>query len=330
MDVAGNRVVLFTLGGTIAMAGHDGGGVVARLPGDELVAEIDGLADIDIEIRDVQAAPSAALTFDDVLEVVELADEAVEDGAVGVVLTQGTDTLEETAFLVDSVWTSDAPFALTGAMRNPTLPGADGPANMTAAIEVAGSAHAHGRGALVVFNDEIHAARYVRKTHSSSTAAFTSPDLGPIGRLVEGRPRFLADLPARRPVIGVSRAALATTRVGLYVTALDDDGGLLSSGGRGQDGLVVAGFGVGHVPPGLAPALGDLAARIPVVLTSRTGSGSVFTGTYGAVGSERDLLRRGLINGGFLHPFQARVLLRLLLAAGADRAEIAAAFAEFG
>ena len=304
--------------------------MVARLPGDELVAEIDGLADIDIEIRDIQAAPSAALTFDDVLEVVELADEAVEDGAVGVVLTQGTDTLEETAFLVDSVWTSDAPFALTGAMRNPTLPGADGPANMTAAIEVAGSAHAHGRGALVVFNDEIHAARYVRKTHSSSTAAFASPDLGPIGRLVEGRPRFLADLPARRPVIGVSRAALATTRVGLYVAALDDDGGLLASGGRGQDGLVVAGFGVGHVPPGLAPALGDLAGRMPVVLTSRTGSGSVFTGTYGAVGSERDLLRRGLINGGFLHPYQARVLLRLLLAAGADRAEIAAAFAEFG
>lgn len=330
MLVAGNRVVLFTLGGTIAMAGHDGGGVVARLPGDELVAEIDGLADIDIEIRDVQALPSAALSFEDVLEVVELAEDAVADGAVGVVLTQGTDTLEECAFLIDSVWTLDAPFAVTGAMRNPTLAGADGPANMTAAVEVAAAPHAASRGALVVFNDEIHAARYVRKTHTSSPATFASPDLGPIGRLVEGRPRFLADLPARRPVIGVSRPALATTRVGLYVAALDDDGGLLPSGGRGQDGLVVAGFGVGHVPPDLAPLLGELAERMPVVLTSRAGSGSVFAATYGAIGSERDLLRRGLLSGGFLHPYQARVLLRLLLAAGADRAEIAAAFAEFG
>jgi L-asparaginase len=332
--VAGNRVVLFTLGGTIAMAGTGssgaGDGVVARLQGDELVAEIDGLAGIDIEVRDMQALPSAALSFDDVLEVVELAAEAVADGAVGVVLTQGTDTLEETAFLIDSVWTSDAPFTITGAMRNPTLPGADGPANMTAAVEVAASPHAAGRGALVVFDDEIHAARYVRKTHSSSTATFRSPDLGPIGHVVEGTARFLADLPARQPVVGVSRAALATTRVGLYVAALDDDGGWLATGGRGQDGLVVAGFGVGHVPPVVAPLLGELAERMPVVLTSRTGSGSVFKATYGAVGLERDLLRRGLVSGGFLHPYQARVLLRLLLASGADRDEIAAAFVEFG
>jgi L-asparaginase len=328
--VAGNRVVLFTLGGTIAMAGHHDGGVVAQHLSDDLVAEIDGLAGIDIEVRDMQPLPSAALSFDDLLEVVELAAEAVADGAVGIVLTQGTDTLEETAFLVDSVWTADAPFAITGAMRNPTLPGADGPANITAAVEVAASPHAAGRGALVVFNDEIHAARYVRKSHTSSTATFGSPDLGPIGHVIEGRPRFLADLPARRPVVGVSRAALATVRVGLYVAALDDDGGWLATGGRGQDGLVVAGFGVGHVPPAVAPVLGELAERMPVVLTSRAGSGSVFRATYGAVGSERDLLRRGLLGAGLLHPYQARVLLRLLLAVGADRNEIAAALAEFG
>jgi L-asparaginase len=111
---------------------------------------------------------------------------------------------------------------------------------------------------------------------------------------------------------------------------LDDDGlGLAGLAGTHQ-GLVVAGYGVGHVPGRLAPVLGDLAARIPVVLASRTGAGPVLTGTYGAVGSETDLLRRGLIGGGLLHPYRARVLLRLLLAAGADRDRVAAAFAEHG
>ena len=124
---------------------------------------------------------------------------AVRDGAHGVVVTQGTDTMEETAFLVDCLWDDDAPFVFTGAMRNPTLPGADGPANLTAAIRTAAVDAARGRGAMVVFNDEIHAARFVRKTHSTSPAAFRSPDAGPIGHVVEGVPRFLTDVSRRSP-----------------------------------------------------------------------------------------------------------------------------------
>jgi L-asparaginase len=96
-------------------------------------------------------------------------------------------------------------------------------------------------------------------------------------------------------------------------------------------GLVVAGFGVGHVTRRLVPALEDLAARMPVVLTSRTGAGPVLRHTYGAAGGEIDLQRRGLINGGLLHPYKARVLLRLLLAGGVSgREQVAAAFAEHG
>ena len=312
------------------MAGTDGG-VVARLSGSDLVAGVGGVADdVPVEVRDQRAVPSADLSFGDVLDIVDAATEAVADGARGIVLTQGTDTLEETAFLVDSVWPGEAPFVVTGAMRNPTLPSADGPANLLAAVRVAASSEAQGRGALVAFNDEIHAASYVRKAHSMSTATFTSPDLGPVGHLVEGVPRFLARVARRRPVSGFSRDDLLATRIALYTTTFDDDGALLDAIAAAYNGIVVAGFGVGHVPGALAPVLGDLAARMPVVLTSRTGAGPVLADTYGAIGSERDLRRRGLIGGGFVHPYKARVLLRLLVAAGAGTPEIAAAFAEFG
>ncbi len=322
--------MLFTLGGTISMAAHDNGGVVARLTGRDLLGSVDGLGGIEIEVRDAAAVPSASLSFDDVLDVVAAAGDAVTSGARGIVLSQGTDTLEETAFLVDSVWPHDAPVVLTGAMRNPTLPGPDGPANLVAAVLVAVSGAARGRGALVVFSDEIHAARHVRKTHSTSTATFASPDAGPVGHVVERVPRFLADVCRRRLVTGFSRDRLAATRIGLYTVTLDDDGMLLGQVARSQHGLVVAGFGVGHVPAALAPAFGELAAVMPVVLTSRAGAGPVLAATYGAVGSERDLLERGLISGGFVHPYKARVLLRLLVAQGATADAVATTFAELG
>jgi len=323
-------IVLFALGGTISMARQDSGGVVARLTGRDLLGSVGGLDGMEIDVRDQITVPSASLSFGEILGVVDAADEAVHGGARGIVLTQGTDTLEETAFLVDSVWPHEAPFVLTGAMRNPTLPGADGPANLLAAIQVAMADPARGRGALVVFSDEIHAARYVRKAHSTSTATFTSPDAGPIGHLVEFVPRFLAQVPRRVLVTGLDRDALAATRIALYTMTLDDDGLMLDRVARTHHGLVVAGFGVGHVPARLAPLLGELASVMPVVLTSRTGAGPVLESTYGAIGSERDLRERGLVSGGFVHPYKARVLLRLLVAKGTDREAIAAAFAELG
>jgi L-asparaginase len=321
---------MFSLGGTIAMAGHNDGGVVTRLTGHDLIAGLGPLErGLDVQVHDLGARPSADLTFDAVLDAVDAAGQAVADGARGIVLTQGTDTLEETAFLVDAVWPHDAPFVLTGAMRNPTLPGADGPANLSAALRVAASEAARDRGALVVLDNQVHAAAHVRKSHSTSLAAFTSPDLGPVGRVVEDVPRFLADVPRRPTVTGFSRARLAATRIALHLTTFDDDGATLDAVAAGQNGLVVAGFGVGHVPGALAPALGTLAERMPVVLTSRTGAGPVLARTYGAVGSERDLLERGLVNGGFLHPYKARVLLRLLVAAGAGHEHVAAGFASY-
>lgn len=311
------------------MTGASGTDVVARLTGEQIIAGLGAEPiPVELDVHSPYAVPSASLTFADVLDVVERAGRAVEAGADGVVVTQGTDTLEETAFLVDSVWTHAAPFVLTGAMRNPSLPGADGPANLAAALRVATAPDARGRGALVVFADEIHAARHVRKTHSTSIATFVSGNTGPLGHVVEGTPRFLADVPARAPLSGWTKEAVDRTRIALYTATLDDDGAALRT--VDAHGLVVAGFGVGHVPERLVPLLLPLLESMPVVLTSRTGSGSVLADTYGAPGAERDLRARGAIGGGFVHPYKARVLLRLLVAAGAGRREIEDAFAALG
>ncbi len=316
-------IALFTLGGTISMAGNH------RLTGDDLTAAVPGLADVGhaVEIQDVEKVPSANLTASKMLDVVDAASKAVADGATGVVVTQGTDNLEETAFLVDQVWPHPHPFVLTGAMRNPTLAGPDGPANLLAAVRVACSPAARDLGALVVFKEEIHAARWVRKTHSTSTATFVSPNTGPIGHVVEDRVRVLTRPLRLDGVHGRAEPAeLDATRVALYTVTMDDDGLLLQGLADTHQGLVLAGFGVGHVPSALAPVLGELAAAMPVVLTSRTGGGPVLRNTYTSVGSESDLLQRGLIDGGFLDPYKARVLLRLLLATDDD---LTAAFAQY-
>lgn len=305
-------ITVFFLGGTISMSGTSS--AVARLGGDALLASVPGLTDLGVEldVRDFRRMPSASFTFADLLELVEQAEQA-EQAPDGVVVVQGTDTIEETAFLADLLWSADAPFVVTGAMRTPAMAGADGPANLLAAITVAADESARGRGALAVLNDEIHAARFVAKRHTSSPAAFESPDTGPIGRVVEGVPVFRYDVP-RRPAL--TRPSRIDVHVPLLVATVGDDGALLDGIGAGCAGLVVAGFGVGHVPEAWVERLGALAQRMPVVLASRIGAGPVLTRTYGAPGSETDLRNRGLLTCGHLTAYQARLLLLLLLSNG--------------
>lgn len=324
-EPVGRSIAAFFLGGTISMAGAADGAVV-RLTGEDLVAAVPQLADLPVEldVRQFRSLPSAALRFDDLAELVDTARELECDG---IVVVQGTDTIEESAYLIDLLWDDERPVIVTGAMRNPTLAGADGPANLLAAVTVAADERMRGLGVLVVLDDQIHAARFARKTHTTATGAFSSPNAGPLGRLTEGEPT-LATRVERRATYPLTRPV--TARVPVLAVGLDDTGDLLAGLAAGCDGLIVAGLGGGHVPPALAEQLGELAERVPVVLASRTGAGSVLTHTYGYVGSESDLLRRGLIASGPLDAYKARVLLRVLLAAGLDRAAIAAAFATAG
>lgn len=322
-------VQVLALGGTISMTGT--GGVVPTLTGDQLLASVPGLPETGIEVRaeQVRQLPGAALGLPDVLAVLDAARAAVAGGADGVVVVQGTDTIEESGYLLDLLYDGPAPVVVTGAMRNPTQAGADGPANLLAAVRVAADPAARGLGALVVLSDEIHAAGRVRKRHAASPGAFGSPDTGPVGYVAEGRVHVLAR-PVRGPRPAVPARREPVPVVPLYPVGLGDDGTALEAVAERAAGLVLAGFGVGHVPPDLVPVLARIAARIPVVLVSRTGAGPVHTGSYGFTGSERSLLAAGLLCGGWLGGYQARLLLQVLLLGGADRDAVAAAVGAAG
>jgi L-asparaginase len=321
------RVQVVFLGGTIGMTSTPGRGASPRLDAADLLAGVPVPDDLEVEAVDLLKVASAHLTFAHVLEVARVADRAVDEGATGVVVVQGTDSMEETSYLLDLTWRHDAPLVLTGAMRNPGLPGPDGPANLAAAIAVAASPRCRGLGATVVLNDELHAARHVAKRHTSLPSAFESPGTGPVGRMLEGEP-VVTYRPERREALplpdGLDR------RVGLVTATLDDDPALLRAVADVCDGLVVAGFGAGHLKGDVADAATEVAERMPVVLASRAGAGSVHTRTYGGIGSEEDLLGRGLVNAGHLAPLKARLLLTVLLGNGADRDTVAELFTRHG
>jgi L-asparaginase len=207
---------------------------------------------------------------------------------------------------------------LTGAMRNSSVPGSDGPANLLAAIRVAAASSARGLGVVVVFNDEIHAARHVRKRHTSSPATFGSALTGPLGYVSEDRVRILVH-PFGRLHVQVPAGA-ANVRVAQVLVSFDDDGALLTAlPALGYQGVVLAALGGGHVPSRLVPALSRLSDQLPIVLTSRTNAGEGLRRTYAYAGSEVDLISRGLISAAGVDTAHAGVLLRLLLMAGVER-----------
>lgn len=319
---------MLSLGGTITMVKDDSGGIAPRLGAAELVASVPALADVaDIEARSPFRLPSPSITIENMLEVAGIIEAGFAEGFDGAVVIQGTDTIEESAFLLDLLIAGDKPVVVTGAMRGAEAPGADGPANLLAAVRLAASDQARGLGVLVVLNYDIHAARFVQKSHTALPSAFSSPMVGPIGVLAEGKPFVFARV-ARNPTLPITVGA--PPPVALLKIAMGFDGRMLSAApGLGYAGLVVEAMGAGHVPADVAPLFGEVAAKIPVVLSSRAMTGPVFTNTYGYPGGEIDLIARGLIPSGYLSGLKSRLLLALCLRAGGDASSARRAFAPY-
>lgn len=301
-----------------------GSGVVPTLTAESLVASIPELESVaDISTTTLSKLPGASLTARDVLAAVDWALTQVETGCAGVVIAQGTDTLEETAYLADLHWARPEPLVFTGAMRPPGQPSADGAANLVAASRVAASTAACHAGVLVVLDDQVHQARAVRKDHSTALSAFTSPGTGSIGAVIEGRVT-VHHQPGTRPTLA---RPSSNPYVPLLESHLDDVGTTLAAvRNAGAHGVTIAAFGVGHVSATMAAQIEETAREIPVVVSSRTRAGGTLFHTYGFEGSEMDLAKRGAILSGTLDHRKSRILLWSLLASGMPAHEVRASF----
>jgi L-asparaginase len=243
----------------------------------------------------------------------------------GVVITHGTDTLEESAYLIARSSVTEKPIVFTGAMRAASDLGWDGPANLIAAVRTAASEEARGQGVLVVMGDRIFTGADVTKSHTHMLDAFESPGLGPLGVVDDGRVVFRRETPATRTVVMAERLA---EPVDIVYTWTGADSRLIDAARREGLGLVVAALGRGNVPPEMVGGIERwIADGKPVVIASRAQRGRVGH-TYGYPGGGRRLLAAGAIFAGSRRPQQARIDLMLGLGAGLDDAGLRELFAD--
>lgn len=269
--------------------------------------------------RDVMRVSSRAIGPTEMWQLARAVEEEVAAGADGVVITHGTDTLEETAYALSLLLPPRVPVVLTGAMRQPGAPGADGPANVHASLVAAGDPRLAEYGPVIVFADQVHLARWVTKQHSALVSAFGSPPVGPVGTVVEDQLLLLQPPPTPAWTMAPGAEPPAQRVEVLWAVAGADDLLVHAVAGR-TDGLVVAGTGGGHLPPQMAAETVALAeSGTPVVLASRCAHGpQVLTETYTGPGSEVHLLSAGLFSGDDLSPIKCRLRLLFGLAAGLE------------
>lgn len=312
------RIRVLAMGGTISStAASPGGEASPTLRAAQIVESVPHLDRIAaIEAGDIATVASFAVTPTRMLELAREVTRAFDEGVDGVVVTHGTDTIEETAYALALCVPRGKPVVVTGAMRNPSLPGAEGAGNLLDAFLVAVHPDAGALGTVVVLNDEVHAARFATKAHSTRLSTFVSAGAGPIGEAIEER-AYLWFTPLWEDYLGLPES-LDHVDVQLLKLAAGVDATLLEAAvARQPDAIVIDGFGGGHVHEALLPALDRaIAAGIPVVIASRALAGRTLERTYRIEGAETDLIDRGAIMAGHLSGQKARLRLLVGIALG--------------
>ncbi|MEK6720241.1 MAG: asparaginase [Chloroflexota bacterium] len=317
------RVAVLFTGGTISMEVDPvAGGNVPTLDGAAILARTADLGEIaEVVALDRGLTPASHFTFTDLFEIGATLDRLSDDTAVdGIVVVQGTDTIEETALFWDLLHAGPKPIVVTGAMRSASEAGYDGPDNLRDAVRAAIHPGLADQGVVVVLAHTIHPADDVTKTHASALTTFQSLNDGPLGVVEDGVVRLERRRVGRRHV-STRRAA---ERIGLVTAGVAMDGSPIDAlVAGGLDGLVVAATGAGNTSPGLLDgAIRAMSVGIPVVLSTRTPAGRAGTG-YAFPGGGATWERAGALRAGSLTAPKARIALALGLGAGLDRAALA-------
>ncbi|MFD1486169.1 asparaginase [Lacticaseibacillus baoqingensis] len=313
-----NILALHT-GGTIAMSQDANGAVALNHKNPLLAIQAQLGADIHVTVEEAFNLPSPHITLAHMLQLATRIRQAEADGIDGVVVTHGTDTLEETAYFLDLTLDSTIPVVVTGAMRSSNEVGADGSYNYVSAIRTAASPAARNKGCLVVMNDEVHTARFVTKTHTTNVATFRTPTFGPIGLVTKDGIRFFQELinQVACPITHI------TTPVFLLKAYAGMDGALFDALPNNCAGLVIEALGAGNLPPETVPSIQRLLARqVPIVLVSRCFNG-IAEGFYDYPGGGAQLQQMGVIFCQGLNGQKARIKLIVGLSAGKTGKELA-------
>ncbi|HVL22625.1 MAG TPA: asparaginase [Thermomicrobiales bacterium] len=325
------RIVVITTGGTIGSRRDPATGAVSAVASaDELVALAPEIAaTARIELMSWVSVNSWNMTPEMMFDLAQDARAVLaRPDVAGVVITHGTDTVEETGVMAELLVDSPKPVVFVVAMRHLSETGADGPRNFADAVRVAAAPESRNRGTLLVANEQIHAVRYVTKTNATNAATFVSPDYGPVGLVQANAIRYLHS-PAPRRALDVARPG---GPVHVVKAVSGSDASLLEwLCEQGTRGIVIEGSGAGNVPAAMLPGIGQaIRAGIPVVLTSRAlwGFLSATYGSGGASGGGFDLLRMGVIPANHLPAQKARIVLMLGLGAGLSHDELRDLLAE--
>ena len=307
---AEGHVVVLSTGGTIASTHDRTGAVVPTVTGSKLVEPLSGTFDKDkltLEVKDIAKLDSSAMTLDDTDTIIEAVNKELQrDDVDGVVVTHGTDSMEETAIAVDTFQDSDKPVALTGAMRPLDDPDPDGPDNLALAVKTVTDPSNKGRGTFIAFADHVIPARGAFKSDTTKADGFANNN----GKKQPKRPKALKHQPLGNTRVDII-AAYPGAPADLIQRSLDS----------GAEGIVIEGMGAGNIGDELAQAAKAAAKEVPVVLTTRVDHGPV-EGIYGGAGGGATLADAGVISSGTLRAPQARMLLAAAITTDTDPAEL--------